>query len=236
MEDWLLDPSSEYHDGLSAAQRRVSLLNWRRINLLLDVGANAGQYAGRMRAAGYGGRIVSFEPLSQAFDDLTERSHNDPTWECYRQAVGDRVDSVEINVSENSISSSLFEIAERSVRLEPDTAYVAREQVPLTSLSAIWHDLVQDGERVYLKLDVQGYELNVLHGAEPILSSIDTVEAELSLVPLYVGAPPLEEVLEYIWSRNFRLASMESVFDDPSTGEMLQADAIFVRDQAPEIS
>jgi FkbM family methyltransferase len=210
--------------------RRVRLLASRGVNLVLDVGGNIGQYALRTRSAGYRGRIVSFEPLRSAYAELSARTATDPEWDCRRQALGSSPGEAEIHVSQNSYSSSLLEIEDRHLESAPESAYVGSESVSVVGLDEIWDDVVRPGERPYLKLDVQGFELEVLRGAERSLSKVIGVESELSLVPLYEGAPLHREVIDHLEAAGFRLAGLEPEFFDPETAELLQVQGIFVRE------
>lgn len=212
--------------------RRARLLANREITVVLDVGANAGQYARRLRRFGYDGRIASFEPLEDAFKALSAKAKFDDRWSCRRLALGDQEGSVTINVSQNSYSSSLLGIGERHLRTAPESRYIAKQEVPITRLDSIWPEHVSDDDRAYLKLDVQGFELGVLRGAEESLRRAVAVQTELSLIPLYEDAPGYKEVIEYLESRGFVLAGLEPGHEEPGTGEIVQADGIFVRPEA----
>lgn len=212
-------------------QRRALLLRSQGISLVLDVGASAGVYARQLRKLGFGGRIVSFEPLSDAFAELERAAAADPHWECKRLALGSKDGSAEINIAGNSTSSSLLAMEQRHLESAPYAAYVGKEEIPIARLDSVWSELGADGERVYLKLDVQGLELEALKGAERSLPSVSGIQAELSLVPLYEDSPSYLELIEYLGSRGFRLAGLEEGHDDRRTGEMLQADGIFIRDE-----
>jgi Methyltransferase FkbM domain len=85
------------------------------------------------------------------------------------------------------------------------------------------------GERIWLKLDVQGFELPVLRGGERTLDEVEVVETELSLVELYEGQSLLADVLAHLDSRGFGARFFEPVFSDPVSGELLQVDGVFAR-------
>lgn len=210
--------------------RRVKLLGGRGVDLLLDVGANIGQFAIRTRRAGYGGRIVSFEPLAGPFAELSAASESDPEWEVRQFALGAQDGEAEINVSRNTFSSSMLGISERHVKSAPESEYVATETIPVAELDSIWAELVKPAERPFLKIDVQGFELEVMRGAKRALAELAGVQVELSLVPLYEGAPNYKEVIAHLEQAGFRLAGLEPEFADPDTGELLQANAIFIAD------
>jgi FkbM family methyltransferase len=209
--------------------RRARLLDHQRIDVVVDVGANIGQYARKLRRTGYEGRMVSFEPLADAYRMLERKVAKDENWTCRRLAIGDEEGTITINVSENSYSSSVLAIEDRHVEAEPESRYVSTEEVPITTLDSIWGDLVADGDRVYLKLDVQGFEMAVLRGAERALGQTQVVQAELSLVPLYEGAPLYREVVDHLEARGFALAGLEPGHEEPGSGQMIQADGVFVR-------
>lgn len=209
--------------------QRARLLASEGIDLLLDVGANEGQFAVRMRRAGFEGRIVSFEPLSAAFAELERRVAGDPRWDARRVALSDSDGRAEIHVSGNSTSSSLLDMGERHLRSAPESAYVGTEEVETARLDSLWEGLVRAGERVFLKLDVQGFEMHVLRGAERALAELRGVQAELALAHLYEGDSPWRAVVERLGELGFELAGVEPGFADPESGRMLQFDGVFLR-------
>ena len=210
--------------------RHTKLMASREVTVLLDVGANTGQYALRTRNAGYRGRIVSFEPMRAAFAELSARVAADPAWECRRQALGSSAGESELHVSRNSFSSSLLEMEDRHLRTAPESAYIGTERISVLPLDSIWDEVVESSDRPFLKLDVQGFELEALRGAAGSLAALQGVQCELSLVPLYAGAPTHKQVTELLEAAGFRLAGIEPALFDPETAELLQADGIFLRD------
>jgi FkbM family methyltransferase len=208
---------------------RGRLLRRRGIDVVLDVGANEGLYALRLRAAGYRGRIVSFEPLSAMFAKLADASAPDPDWQVLRVALGARAGVATLNIAGNWASSSLLPMSERHRTAEPRSTYVDVEECPLATLDGLREEVLRPGERAYLKLDVQGSELDVLRGGERTLEQVDVVQAETSLVPLYDGAPLFGDVVAYLDGREFALVAVEPAFVDPATGAILQLDGLFTR-------
>jgi FkbM family methyltransferase len=203
----------------------------RNVDLVLDVGASTGNYGAAIRAGGYLGRICSFEPLKASFAQLETLAARDPNWSCLRLALGAASGEAEINIAANSDSSSLLEMGERHLRSDPASAYVGKERVELSTVDEVWDRVVRDGESVFLKLDVQGFELEALRGAEGALPRLAGVQAELSLVPLYDGAPDWTEVIAYLQHRGFQPERLEPAFVDPETGQILQIDAVFMPDR-----
>jgi FkbM family methyltransferase len=211
-------------------QRRLALLAHHGIDLLLDVGANRGQYAGTMRGRGYTGRIVSFEPVASAFAGLSARAEGDPDWRVENYALGDTPGRGRINVSANSCSSSLLEMLPEHARVAPDSVYVGEEEIEIRTLDEVFAGGFPPGARPFLKLDTQGFERKVLEGARSILDSILGVQIEMSLVPLYRGGALLPEMLDYLQERGFLLELLEPGFSDPQSGRLLQVDGVFFRE------
>ncbi len=210
-------------------KRRVALLHRHRINILFDVGANAGQYASTMRALGYGGRIVSFEPSSDAFAMLAADAGRDPEWTVVQCALAEREGEVALQLAGNSQSSSLLPMLPAHLAAAPDSAYVGEEVVEASTLAVEIDRHVDASDRLFVKIDTQGTELQVLAGAGDRLSRVRGLQVELSLVPLYDGQPLLEQVVAAVRGMGYVPTAMEPDFFDPSTGELLQADGIFVR-------
>jgi len=220
-----------YDEGVDPEMSaRIKLFRALGIDLVIDVGANAGIYAQGLRGAGYRGRIVSFEPLSGAFAELEQASREDRLWECRQLALGRSDEESEIHVSENSYSSSLLEMKRRHLESAPESRYVGTERIQVRTLDSEWDSLRAREAPVCLKLDVQGYEMAVLDGAAASLPRVACVQSELSLVPLYEGAPSYREMIDRLAEEGLRLAGLERGHFDGETGELLQFDGIFIRD------
>lgn len=205
------------------------LLERHAINLVLDVGANEGQFASELRATGFEGRIVSFEPLPDEYAVLEGRASRDDRWECRRLAIGERSGEAQIHVAGNRQSSSLLPILERHVNALPSSAYVGTEKVEMVRLDDLADELLGEDGRVFLKLDAQGYEERILAGAEATLRHCPVLETELSLVPLWEGQPLLGEMVESLRSKGYSCLGFEDVISDPDTAQVLQVDGLFAR-------
>jgi FkbM family methyltransferase len=212
------------------AHRRSVLMAARGIDLVLDVGANAGQYGAELREYGYDGPIVSFEPLAAAHARLAARSGADPRWTAVRSAVGAHPGELAINVAANSDSSSALAMLDAHLDAAPQSAYVGVEHVPVDTLDALAAPHLAHARRPYLKVDTQGFEWAVLDGAAATLPQLAVVELELSLVPLYEGQHTWLQLVERMADAGLRPVGLGHDFWDERTGETLQVDGIFVRD------
>lgn len=222
-------PPQPTQDQLEA-RKIVTSLHQFDIDLILDVGANQGQFAAEMRQGGYTGRIVSFEPLSQAHGKLAQACAGDALWEAYpRCALGDRAGEAEINIAGNSQSSSILPMLETHRSAAPESAYQGKELVPVKTLDAVAGKYLQDARAAFLKIDTQGFEWHVLDGARETLPHIKGVLVELSLVPLYEGQHLWREVIDRLEAAGFTLWAFKPGFSDPVSGRSLQVDGIFYR-------
>jgi FkbM family methyltransferase len=210
------------------------LLGLRKFNidLVFDVGANTGQFAQQLRAVGYEGRIVSFEPLSNAYIKLTKNSANDPKWSVHgRCAIGDNEEEISINIAGNSLSSSILPMLESHSSADVDSTYVGREIVALRRLDSVALEYIGDSSNFFVKIDTQGYEWQVLEGGLSTLKRARGVILELSFVPLYEGQRLWRDLVNRLEAEGFALWALQKGFTDPRDGRTLQADAIFFREQ-----
>jgi FkbM family methyltransferase len=200
----------------------------RGIRTVLDVGANAGQFAAQLRAEGYRGRIVSFEPVASAHAILTRVALPDPLWTVTSaMALGETEGRAEINVAQNLASSSLLPVLRRSVSAADISSHVAKEIVKVRRLDDV---VAQEWEAPFaMKLDTQGFELHVLRGAPHTLAHTDVLVAEMSLVPLYEGAASFVDLYRFLEDAGFYCITLAQGFGDHHRHELLQVDGVFVR-------
>ena len=210
-------------------RRRIQLFKYFNINKIFDVGANTGGYASSMRSAGYVDNIISFEPVKEAFDQLAKRAIHDTKWETKNIALGNNDGSSIINVSQNLVSSSIAEMSSLHVDSAPDSVYVRKEEIKIHKLDTIFFDLADKQDKIILKIDTQGFEKNVIDGAEKSLPLISGLQLEMSLVPLYNNELLFPELLRYLHDRGYSLYSLENGFSNPESGQLLQVDGIFFR-------
>jgi FkbM family methyltransferase len=201
------------------------------VDLVLDVGANIGQYTQFLREFGYSGRIVSFEPLSSAYSQLKLLSEKDPLWEVApRTAIGNIDGKIEINISANSQSSSVLDLLDSHLNISPNSAYIGSEIVDMKRLDTVADNYIKNNDdSIFLKMDVQGFEMQVLEGATKTLPKIQGVQMELSLVPLYDKQILFRDILEKMNELNYCLYGFMPAFTDLKTGRMLQIDGIFFK-------
>ena len=202
---------------------------FNKVDLILDVGANTGQFAIELRTMGYKKKIISFEPLSEAHESLVRAAQRDSDWEIYRRcALGAISATTLIYESQNSVSSSLRVMKEAHLAAAPNSKITGSEEVQVIPLKDIYQSLGGIGQVVALKIDTQGFELDVLLGLGKFVSQVKLVQLELSLVELYDKQALHLELLEFLDSNGFQVWSIKPGFTDPATGRLLQYDAVLV--------
>jgi FkbM family methyltransferase len=221
-----------YNPEQHPQRRRLQLLRHHEIDLVLDVGANVGQFAIELRRSGYRGRIVSFEPLADAFAELQIAARGDASWRVVKLALGADKGTSVINRAANVESSSFLAMLPRHLEAAPHSNYRATEVVEVETLDAMFGEYCSGARRIFLKIDTQGFESQVLDGATESMARIDLVQLELSLVPLYKGQALMDELKSRLEALGYALIGLDSSFADARTGQVLQVDGVFRRGPA----
>jgi FkbM family methyltransferase len=210
-------------------RRQMDLLRTSRIDLILDVGANTGQFAKRMRQQGYKGAFVSFEPLPAAYKQLEQAASRDAAWKAVNLAIGDFDGTTTIHVSKNSYSSSILDILPAHVESEPNSAYMGDVTVKVRKLDSIFDAHCSPGKNIFVKIDTQGFERQVFEGSVNSLDKILGFQMELSLVPLYQGETLMQEMIALLKRYGYKLKLIEGGHMNYETGELLQVEGYFYR-------
>lgn len=196
-------------------------------DVVVDVGANVGQYIRQIRANGFRGTIIAFEPLPSPFEKIAALAERDPQLTVHRLAIGERKADRIIHIAANSYSSSLLAMNDVHLNAEPESIYVGQERVEVQPLDAL--DLIDQNDVAWLKVDTQGYEGNVLDGARRTLRHVLAVEIELTYVALYEDQALAWEIHNTLSGLGFDLVAFGTPFYDQATSKLLQIDGIFIQ-------
>lgn len=215
--------------------KRIRLLFENEIKSVVDCGANTGQFVANLRKAGWSGEVFSFEPLGEEYSKLAEKASSAPGWRTFQCALGASAGEAEINVAGNSYSSSLLPFSKSFTELRPDASPVRSEVIQVRRLDdVVREEALEFKEPILLKLDVQGFELNVLRGAEQFLKRVRLIQTEMALVPSYEGAPDFWEIRRYLSDHGFALIHLIDGHNNHITGELREVDGIFVNTSLSE--
>jgi FkbM family methyltransferase len=212
--------------------RRV--LNKLSIDCVFDVGANHGGFGDQLRDIGYKGWIVSFEPVRAAFEDLSKHAAARPPWRVFQYALGSKAGQAEINVCECDLLNSFLTPTGPSQTL-PTNQIVGRETVEIRRLDDLFDECMAGipAQRLYLKIDTQGFDLEVLRGADGVLANFQGAQTEVSFVPIYHQMPKYFESLREFESRGFSVVDFMPVLRANKGPLMMEMDCIMARNSEP---
>jgi len=218
------------HFSSNTPQRRLyKALAHFHIDTVLDVGANVGQFASELRQGGFKGRIVSFEPLSEAYAILCKKAKNDSGWLIHsRGALGNQDGETTINVAGNSVSSSILDMNKSHSSAAQESAYTGSETINIQKIDSI-ADQYLSNNKTFLKIDTQGFESQILDGAVNTLPDIQGILLETSLIELYKGEVLWQDMINRLEKDGFTIWSIERGFTDSQNGRTLQCDVVFFK-------
>ncbi len=205
------------------------LLGSLGVTCVIDVGAHKGGFGRLVRRLGFEGDIISFEPTRATFRDLQRTTRSDPRWTVHHLALGSEPSRMELGIYEQTELNSLRPPQPDGLRpicARPESV----ELVDVARLDDLWSDLVPENGRVLLKVDAQGFDLEVIKGAEQSLAQCVSLQVEVSGVPIYHGSPPLHEVITYLYDRAFAITGLFPVARKGADRiQVIDFDATFVR-------
>lgn len=202
------------------------------INTVLDVGANVGDFAKLAREVFPKAAIYSFEPLPDCFAQLRSALPGDTNFFPLETGIGRREETLDFYRSFHSPSSSFLKMEEFHKEAFPETKE-GQAAEPLKVSARTLDSLLVGKElkpNILVKIDVQGFELEAIAGATGTLNAAKIAILEMSFARLYDGQPMFHEVYEKMYSLGFRFHGSLAQMLHPVTGEVVQTDAIFVRE------
>ncbi|MFQ5500302.1 MAG: FkbM family methyltransferase [Candidatus Zixiibacteriota bacterium] len=215
-------------------QALSSVLRRYCVNCVLDVGANSGQYGNKLRQLGYAGHIISFEPVAEVYAELNAFIANDPKWQSIHTALGRSETTARINVTESRVFSSFLAPNQYARDQFGSSGGVVREETvsvkPLASILPEIASKITD-PRYFLKMDTQGYDLEVFAGVGAELTNIVGLQSEVSVVNIYEQMPSMVDSLSVYESAGFELSGLFPVSRD-ETERVIEFDCIMVRPAA----
>jgi len=183
----------------------VRILDEYRVESIIDVGANEGQFALSMRTLGFRGKIYSFEPVDAAYEKLKRASASDNSWFVFDFALGAEPAEALINVSDFSSFSSILDVNDYARERWADSKVTHQQKITIKTLDECASEgLFDSNSRLLLKMDTQGYDLEVFRGAQSVLPNVSCMLSELSLIPIYEGMPSYSDALAEFESYGFR--------------------------------
>jgi FkbM family methyltransferase len=210
-----------------------TVLDMYGVNCVIDVGAHAGQYGQRLRAGGYRGRIVSFEPTPAAFADLERAAAGDPRWTIHRLALGREDGTATMNAVPGTLSS-LRQPTKFGAGRYPKLQQPEEIEVEVRRLDGMLDELFTGLKRPrpFLKLDTQGFDLDVFAGVGGRIREFVGLQSEVALMEIYKGMPRMPEALAAYEEAGFEIAALYPVSRQTKTARVLEYDCVMVRASA----
>ncbi|MFD7293901.1 FkbM family methyltransferase [Streptomyces sp. NPDC059897] len=208
----------------------AEMLDHYGVNCVFDVGANVGQYGKRLRQSGYKGRIVSFEPVPRFLEKLRERSGDDPDWHVFPCGLGRSDELRPMHVEWNTMNSLLSPSDYGNAAYKRFTKG-RTEEIQVCRLDGLMDQALAGipDPRPYLKMDTQGYDLEVFAGAGKRADDFVGLQSEVALLRLYEDSPRMEEALAVYEERGFEVTGMYPVTREKNTGRVLEFDCVMMR-------
>ncbi len=206
---------------------RKTLLTRYHIKNVLDVGANQGQYAQEIRSLGFEGQIYSFEPTSY-YEHLAKASEGDANWQTYRFGFGTASEKLEMYIASNNGQSSSLLKPKNIMAQGFGISFEKSEEVEIKTLKE-YLDL-NTISNIYLKIDTQGNEMNVLLGLSDQINHVSVIEFESALISLYEGETGHYEIAQYLIDHGFKVKQLVITHWNQNK-ETISLDSIFVRDE-----
>jgi FkbM family methyltransferase len=200
--------SGSHHNLRAHLDRLFELYD---INVVLDVGANEGQFGHFLRKTGYAGSIYSFEPVKQAFNILSTSAKEDENWHVFNFALGSEAGEAEINVSEGTCLSSMLPLSDYALDNWKSSKVEYREKIVIKTIDQCVHQGVVPDAPLFLKMDTQGFDLEVFKGGRESVRQIKAILSEVSFIALYEGAPDYKTSISTFERAGFRVSGMYPV-------------------------
>jgi len=216
----------------SLAYHLRTVLRELEIDCVLDVGAHEGEFAGFVRDLGYEGEIISFEPVGATFATLSKARAGDKRWRGHNIALGADDTELELNIYAGSVFNSFLKpAAHGTTRFRAATQIVRVDRVPVRRLESILDGilLARPGARIFLKIDTQGYDLQVVRGAGRQLGAICALQSELAVRATYEGMPTLPEALAELGQLGFEVTGMFPVARELDHLRVIEFDCVMCR-------
>ncbi len=188
----------------------MDFIESREIKTVIDVGANVGQFGESLRADGYTGKILSFEPTSSAFHILSKKAAADGNWEARHCGLGAASGTATLHASKLSVFNSILELSDVAKLHDDRMAVDHTEEISIFTLDQVVGPLLQ-GDGVLLKIDTQGYERQVMEGATKIIPHVAGILMELPVIRTYQGEWSFHEALKYMFEIGFVPAQIQAV-------------------------
>ena len=199
------------------------------VDVVIDIGANIGQFGKKLRSLGYRGEIYSFEPVSESYRRLLKNSKNDLNWFAFNYGFAEESGDAIINVSRSSDFSSILDTNDFGTDFfSKKMSRQGTENIKLRRFDSFYSEQNFQDQSLLMKLDTQGYDLSVLRGSVNSLSAIGAILTETAFIPIYSGMPLFDDIRSFVEKYDFKLSFMFPVSKN-AKGQIIETDSFFTK-------
>jgi FkbM family methyltransferase len=219
------------HQNPSIMFHLIDLTKLNQIDLVLDVGANIGQFASEIMKAGYTGEVHSFEPVKNTFKELDLAASGNSNWHVHNFAMGETQGESEINVSNASNFSSMLNTSDYGKERYKKSAVEYTEIIQINTIDSFLKENITNlkERRILLKTDTQGFDLQVIEGAQESMSSVHCLLCEISLIPIYEGMPNYLDSLKAFESHGFIATGFYPISRNRANLALIEMDCVMIK-------
>jgi FkbM family methyltransferase len=199
-----------------------------KIDTVLDIGGNIGQFSKTMRFILPEAQIYAFEPLPSCYKLMTKLMQGDTKYLGYNCGLGEKSETLNITENSHAPSSSFLPLAEKHKEAFPYTAEQKQIQVPVRRLDELASEL-NLGKNILIKVDVQGFEDKVVDGGLDTFARAKILIMELSYQELYINQPLFNDIYQKLAKLGFEFYGTMAQMPDPNNNSYLDADCIFIK-------
>lgn len=204
-------------ENIYLTARLKKIISTYKIDCIIDVGANEGQYGQFLRrSVGYKGLIVSFEPDPDAYQKLKFKIDKDPLWITHNVALGEEEEELTFNLMERSVFNSFLFPNPNELKRFKFNIVKAKISILVRRLDAFIPQIKKSHgiHRIFLKIDTQGYDLKVFLGCSGCLDSIVGIQTEVSVLPIYNNMPGASESLQLFRKMGYEVSGIYSLGEE----------------------
>ena len=202
-------------------------LKYNKINSIIDVGAHEGNFMIEIIKKIPNMKVISFEPVKSSFKILNKNSEKYHNWKTYPYALGNMEQKTEINLSDYSEANSFLTITNELINFRPELKIIGKEVIHCKKLDNFFEEIKFCEKPIMLKIDTQGYDLEVLKGAKETLKIIDFLFIEVSTAKVYENQPLFSDIINFVEKENFKVWSVDRLMGNRKTGQTFQVDILF---------
>lgn len=202
------------------SNRLAKILQHYKIDCVIDVGANTGQYRNLLRSEiSYTGTIISIEPDPDNAQKLRQAAESlqDKKWKIYEFALGDEESVMKLNIMAERVFNSFLEPDNSATdKFAHQNSIVRTIDVDVHTLNKIIPEIQKEHSvsNIFLKLDTQGYDLKILKGANSVLDKIVGIQTELSFMPIYKNSASATDSLSMLKSLGYEVSGIYPIDEE----------------------